>query len=362
MNFEPKYSITEENAVTDDSNKSPVTFNFGTHKPRIKIAFVSQPEYFRFIYENELNSFAEVFEFRLRMNMQPSDFNSLIAFQADYNFIFRGEYIPDVVLRKINGLSIALSSEPFPRIILDRVEFTNDSILRYLLFRGIRNKPFDYVFHYDAASLPLFTKDQLFISGQFPFPVATTVYHPSNRSKEWDIFFIGRSSAHRERHFNFLKHRYNFLHICHGVYGAPLVDYICSAKICLNIHAEKEVSWEPRIQMMLACGAFVISEKITPNSYLRPGIDYVEISSRQELENAVAYYLQNESARLQIARNGYERVRTVLDSKTCFQQLISDLEGERLNKFKVGKGILVFDILSKALRIWAWSKCRLIDK
>ena len=93
------------------------------------------------------------------------------------------------------------------------------------------------------------------------------------------MFFIGRSTAHRERFFGALKHYKQFLHICHGVWGPALVDHMCAAKVCLNVHAENEVSWEPRMQMMLACGVFVVSERITPNPYLRPGVDYVQADS-----------------------------------------------------------------------------------
>jgi hypothetical protein len=65
---------------------------------RLKIAFISQPEYFRFIYEHSLDNFAEVFEFKLRMGLKSEDFAELIAYQADCNFFFRGEFVPDGVL------------------------------------------------------------------------------------------------------------------------------------------------------------------------------------------------------------------------------------------------------------------------
>ncbi|MFI3220447.1 MAG: glycosyltransferase [Methylococcales bacterium] len=326
---------------------------------RLKIAVFSQPEYFRFMYEHDLESFADVFEFKLQIGLSASDFKPLIEYQADYNFFFRGEYLPDGVLEQITGVKIALSSEPFPRLVDGRYEYTKDSILRYFLFRSIRYKPFDYVFHYDAASLPFLKWDRLFISGQFAFPVATSVYCPHERPKTWDIFFIGRSTAHREAHFGPLKHHYNFLHICHGIWGEPLVDYLCAAKICLNVHAENEVSWEPRMQMMLACGVFVISEKLTPNSYLRPGVDYVEIESPSELHQAVHYYLEHELERIKIAQSGRDRVLQMLDSKTSFQQLIIDLDEKKYVKFTAGSGISLLDSLIKVGDIWTKTKSRL---
>lgn len=334
--------------------------NGNTPECRRKIAFISQPEYFRFIYEHSLDDFAEVFEFKLRMGLKSEDFAELIAYQADFNFFFRGEFVPDGVLEQLGGLKIALSSEPFPRMIDGHYEYTFDSINRYLDFRIIRNKPFDYIFHYDVASLPILKKDGLNLSGEFAFPVDTTVYKSLSMSPQWDLFFIGRSTPHREAHFGYLKHHYQFLHICHGIFGPQLVNYLCAAKICLNIHAENEVSWEPRMQMMLACGVFVISEKITPNTYLRPGIDYVEISSPHELHQAVEYYLQHDAERIKIAKSGYEQVLQFLNSENCFKQLIADLDNAEYRKFTVGRGSNLLSTAMKMRNIWGQIKCYLM--
>jgi Glycosyl transferases group 1 len=320
---------------------------------KIKIAIFSQPEYFRFMYENELDSFADTLEFKLVVGLKESDLASFIEYRADYNIFFRGEYLPDGVLQKLAGVKIALSSEPFPRLVDGKYEYTVDSILRYLTFRAIRNKPFDYVFHYDASSLPLFKLDRLYLSGQFAFPVATSIYRPVDRIKNWDLFFIGRSTNHRENHFGFLKHHYDFLHICHGVWGEPLVDYLSAAKICLNVHAENEVSWEPRMQMMLACGAFVISEKITPNSYLRSGIDYIEISSIADLHEKVAYYLVHEDERIKISENGRQRVLQLLNSRANFQQLIDDITAKKYPTFGSRRGNFFLDSIEAIGSMWA---------
>ena len=124
-----------------------------------KIAFISQPEYFRFIYEHDLDDSFEVREFPYHFGMGADQFDDLIEFNADYNVFFRGEFFPNEVLQKLQGKKIALSSEPFPRKIERKWEYTMDSIKRYLTFRNIRTKFFDYVFHYDISSKELFEKD-----------------------------------------------------------------------------------------------------------------------------------------------------------------------------------------------------------
>ena len=320
---------------------------------RPKVAFISQPEYFRFTYENELDDIADVMEFKYNYSMPPEAFLPLQEFNADVNFFFRGEFVPNTVLERLRGKKVNLSSEPFPRVIEGRTVYTIDSLDRYLMFRQIEGKAYDYIFHYDAASLPFFEWDGLKLSGEFAFPVATNVYKPVDQPKTWDVFFIGRSTPWREIFFGKLKHYYNFLHVSHGIWGPDLVDYIGRSRICLNVHAENEVSWEPRMQMLLACGAFVISEKITPNRYLRPGVDYIEITRHDEIFDKAVYYLEHEDERNAIAENGLNRVRELLDSKKTFVEMIRKLEH---NEYPVFSGASRYKYLSNYSKFLKFSE------
>lgn len=320
---------------------------------RPKIAMVCQPEYFRFMYETDLDNLAEVAEFRTTMEMAAEDYRALVDYDADFNFFCRGEFVPNEVLEQLRGHRIALSSEPFPRRLDGRWRLTRDSLSRYLWFRMIRRKPFDYLFHYDAASLPLMERDGLTPSGAYPFPVATHVYSPRSMPRRWDVFFIGRGTRHRESYFWQLKHELDFLHIDHGVWGPPLVDYICGSAISLNVHAEDEVSWEPRVQMLLACEAFVISEPITPNPYLREGVDYVEVSSPTEMREAVEHYLEHDEERLAIAKSGRSRVVEVLDSRAAFSGLMAAVTEGSARPFNPGPPWPVLSVLGRSRSMMA---------
>lgn len=316
----------------------------------MKIAFIGQPEYFRFCYESDLSDH-EVREFPFTFGMRDEQLEDLASFNADVNFFFRGEFFPATLLARLQGLKIALSSEPFPRHLDGKLVFTRDSWQRYFDFRmRMRSQPFDYVFHYDAASLEFMREDGLQLSGSFPFPVATDTYVELEREKKWDLFFIGRSTTHREQHFGPLKHHHHFMHICHGVYGPPLLEYISAAKINLNIHAEPEISWEPRMQMLLAAGAFVISEPLTPNPYLRPGVDYVEIRSPGELYEKVQHYLQHEGERCAIAASGRARVKEVLCGKRNFLALVADLNQSKYARYTVGASSRRVDAMESRYR------------
>ncbi len=327
-----------------------------------KLAFVSQPEYFKFHYESDLNEFYEVREFRIYENGKLSNFDDLIEFNPDYVIFFRGDFFDNSLLAKLSGLKIALSTEPFPRYIEGRVEYTFDSIRRYLHFRkAMRSLSFDYVFHYDPASEEVMRNDGIGISGVFYLPIANKTFKPKNLEKKWDLFFIGRDTAHREKYFGYLKHKYNFLHIAHGINGVDLIDYINSSKICLNIHAEDEISWEPRVQMLLSTGAFVISEKITPNSILTPGVDYVEIQNREQLFSMVDHYIKSKEERDIIANNGLNKIKLKLNSSINFPKLINDIEDGIYKKYQVSPPSVFWNILNSLYNLIIACKNKIED-
>ncbi len=141
----------------------------------MKIAIISQPEYFRAFYENDLDVLGEVREFKYKYTMTEADFVELEEYNADLNFFFRGEFFPEEVLRRLNGHKISFSSEPFPNYVDGALNYTADSISRFNEFKKIAIKSFDYVFHYDKSSLPFLAENGLHLSGEFIFPVALNV-------------------------------------------------------------------------------------------------------------------------------------------------------------------------------------------
>jgi hypothetical protein len=317
----------------------------------MKIAFISQPEYFRFIYEDDLCALGDVREFGFNFLMGEEDLRQLEEFDADINIFFRGEFFPEKVLRRLRGIKVSLSSEPFPSFVNGKLNYTVDSLKRYKTFRQIIEKPFDYVFHYDNSSLPFLQKDGINLSGVFYFPVATDVYKRQELKKKWDFFFIGRSTYRRELFFNPLKHCYHFLHICHGIWGEELVRYANQSTILLNVHAENEVSWEPRLQMLMSTGNLVISEPISPNPYFVPGEDYIEISTPEELFEAGKYYTDHQEERERIAMNGERKVAELFRTKDVFGKFVEDLLANKYERFSVCSGQSHFLMLEVRSRV-----------
>jgi hypothetical protein len=291
-----------------------------------KIAFLSQPEYFRLHYlDFLLYSKYTVREFKLKFNSNIENYQDLLEFNPDFLISFRGEFVPNELLKKIDGVKIALSSEPFPRIYNGSWDYTSDSVYRYETFRAIRNKYFDYVFHYDKHSAKLFELDGLQLSGYFNFPISTRSIYPTHAGKKWDLSFIGRSSERREKLMGYLKHHYNFLHIAHGIVGTDINYYLNRSLISLNIHASDEISWEPRLQILMASGCMAISEKIIPNNLLVENKHYVAFDGEKDLVDKVAHYLANLDEVTMMAKNARLLMEAEFSALDYFSNLIENI-------------------------------------
>lgn len=289
------------------------------------VAFIAQPEYFSFHYTDILEDMYTVRYFSNSFSEDPAFFKELIEFDADINIFFRGEIVPQQVLESLTGVRVGLSSEPFPKIIDRSLIYTEDSLNRFEFFLRIFDRSFDYIFHYDEVSKFFFENQGIEVSGYFPFPIATEKIEPAMTAKKWDIFFSGRSTDHRDKYFGPLKRDFNFLHINHGVVGSDLLDFVHMSKISLNIHAENEISWEPRTQFLMAAGALLVSEPLSPTCPLRPGVDFVEVRDPWNAYETCRDILKNYSAYRHIAENGRRRIETLLSSRKTFPVFFNDL-------------------------------------
>jgi len=222
----------------------------------LKIAFVGQPEYNAPLYETDLDDLYEIRRFPIVFDpahdaATATSMADLITFAPDIAVFLRPDFVSKDLLRRITGLKIGISTEPYPKYISGKFHYTSDSLNRLKRLTRVAVQEFDYLFHYDQTSLSFLELMGLRVSGSFVLPVATVVWRPPEQTRHIrDLTFIGRSTEHRERHFGALKRDCNFLHIAHGVVGHEALAFYHSARIGLNIHAEAELSWEPRVQQL----------------------------------------------------------------------------------------------------------------
>ena len=302
-------------------------------RKNLRIAFVSQPEYFRFMYE-ALDRDYDTREFVLRWGGDINYYKGLIEFNPNIAFFFRPEIYPDELLETLKGIKVALSSEPIPKYFNDRLLTSGDMEVRFNSLKGVKNKKYDYFFHYDKTSLRFLKENGLKVDGEFFFPVDTRIYRPYDAKKTWDWGFIGRSTSYREKFLGIPKRDLNGLHIAHGVYGEEFVRLMNACKIGINLHIDENVSLEPRVQMMMACKVLTFSDPLTHNEFFKPGIHYVEFTHPEEFIEKLQYYLKHDDEREKIALKGFELVRERLSSRLFFQKLIDQIVIENRERLK----------------------------
>jgi glycosyltransferase involved in cell wall biosynthesis len=282
---------------------------------------VGQPEYFRCMYEHDLDGQYDVQEFTLGWYKETQYYRSLIKFDPDVVFFFRPECYPQGLLESLGGIKVALSSEPIPKHIMGRFLTSADMWGRFESLKGAKSR-FDFFFHYDKTSLRFLREQGFRVDGEFLFPVATGLYRPLPSEKRWDWGFFGRDTPYRESYLGVAKRDFNGLHVAHGIFGEEYVRLMNQCKIGVNIHVDSHLSLEHRMHNMMACGVMVMSEPLSHNDLMKPGVHYVEFSEPKEFWEKLEYYLKHDGERDRIAARGLELVRKELNAQTAFARLI----------------------------------------
>ncbi|MDU0343983.1 glycosyltransferase [Bosea rubneri] len=327
----------------------------------MRLAFVGQEEYFGCHVERDLDNLYNTKFFQLRFGATKQYYKELIEFNPDITIVFRGELMDAETLSDLNGTKIGYSTEPSPKIIEGRLEYTRDSLGRFKTVLGIFDKPYDYIFHYDEASRSFFESQGLFFSGYAPLPIATETYVPLPIERSRGILFFGRSTEHREGILGPLKRDFDVLHLAHGWPGGTAHEisefntFVARSRVVLNIHAEDEVSWEPRLQQCLSCGALVISEPISDNTYLTPDVHYLQASGGPAFYDLVRRVMENPSEFAGVARAGRQRVLQTLSSASWFPRFFQNLQQTGANRFALNSSMLSISELEIMLEFKGFS-------
>ncbi len=288
---------------------------------RLRVAFVGQRLYFAFMY-GDLGSDYNVEHFELKFGAAPDYYAALVDFDPHVAFFFRPEHYPDELLSRLRGVKVALSSEPLPKYVVGKFVTSRDMEQRFDSVKAAWKKPYDRYFHYDRTSLRFLGEQGLKLDGEFAFPVDLAAYHPTGGAKKWDWGFIGRDTPWRDAFLSAAKRDYNGLHVAHGIYDADFVEMMGACRIGVNLHVDREVSLEPRMQMMAAMKMMILSEPLSHHGFFVPGFHYVPVAGPDDFHEKLRYYLSHEEEREAIARAGYDLVRERLSSRTSFAQLV----------------------------------------
>jgi hypothetical protein len=135
-----------------------------------------------------------------------------------------------------------------------------------------------------------------------PLPIDDRLYRdvtPSQRPPR--ALCVARSTDHREWVLTPAKHSYDVVHYTHGLVGEALAGLLAATDIGIALIADQGHGFPSQALMHLAAGQLLLSERLHPSCGLEPGIDLLEIDSRDGL---VTLLMQ-----LQLRPDAYERVR-----------------------------------------------------
>ena len=97
--------------------------------------------------------------------------------------------------------------------------------------------------------------------------------------------------------------------------------YSCT-KVCLNIHAERHKSPNPRSFEILATDSFLLMDEREYWGCLSHE-DCATYANTGELLDKLGYYLENEELRARIARHGYNTVTGKFSMENMLQRIVT---------------------------------------
>jgi hypothetical protein len=135
-----------------------------------------------------------------------------------------------------------------------------------------------------------------------PLPVDDRLYGrvlPSRRPPR--TLFVGRSTEYREWILTPAKHDHDVVHYTHGLTGGALIAELRKADIGVALPPHAGGGFPAQALVHLAAGQLLLTERLQPGCGLEPGIDFLQLDSRDDL---LAVLMQ-----LRLHPDAYERVR-----------------------------------------------------
>jgi hypothetical protein len=135
-----------------------------------------------------------------------------------------------------------------------------------------------------------------------PLPVDDRLYgEPGASSRPPRAIVVGQATPRREWILTPAKHDHDVAHYTHGLVDAALADALAGADVGIALNAGAETGFPSQTLLYLAAGTLLLSERLSPTCGLEPGIDFLEIDSRDHLLTLLI--------QLRWRPDAYERVR-----------------------------------------------------
>jgi hypothetical protein len=135
-----------------------------------------------------------------------------------------------------------------------------------------------------------------------PLPVDDRLYSdPGPSARPPRAIVVGQATPRREWILTPAKHDHDVVHYTHGLVGQALADALAGADVGIALNADSEQGFPSQALLYLAAGQLLLSERLAPTCGLEPGIDFLEIDSRDHLLTLLI--------QLRWRPDSYERVR-----------------------------------------------------
>jgi hypothetical protein len=249
---------------------------------------------------------------------------ALDDFRPHVVIVFRPEIIPAGLFSGLEAATLGFLTEPIPRTGGDPHE---DLAKRLWELEQSDPSNFDRFVSFD----PLISdtaQRTLPIWRSLPLPVADRFYAPVQRIEGMPrVVFVGRSTPYRERFLLPSKHEYDLLHLAFGVDADRLVEVMSTHDVGINLHNEEYPSFENRICLHLAAGHLVLSEPLSPEHGLEPGLDYIEIRTPGQLQHLIEMMRRFPNMYHRVRVRGRRKAEDFRASKV-YPKLVADLLGD----------------------------------
>jgi hypothetical protein len=149
-----------------------------------------------------------------------------------------------------------------------------------------------------------------------PLPVADSCLAPVRPVRGRPrLVFAGVANARRDRWLDPVKHRFDLLHVAHGLSGENLRELLARSDVAVDLRGETYPRLEHRRGLFCAAGLLLVAERGSALHGLRPGIDFVEVGEDWELVETCARIVREPNAFAAIRRSGRRRAERLRASR-----------------------------------------------
>lgn len=183
---------------------------------------------------------------------------------------------------------------------------------------------FDRVYTFDRCAIDAYRQLGIQDVRWLPLAASPALHRRMYLPKVYDVSFVGNVYPNRQRLLDRLSRRFNLL--VTRAYTDEMVRIFNQSKITLNLGIGP-TGIQLRVFEALASGCFLLTNAIPPESRLFTDREHLVYYRDGDIEDLIAYYLDHEEEREEIAHNGYlevhakhtfaHRVETILADALC---------------------------------------------